>query len=126
MRIRSSFNLSKDDPELCKHPRVYSVAEYIDAPNLRSACVAKFEKQLETNWFSDSFPEAIKEVFNSTIRPSDPMRELVTKVARLHLDDLMKNESFLEVLMHAEGFAGSVLKQVVPMCSCRGYSWNGA
>jgi len=76
--------MSEDSSHLLLHTRVYALAEKYDIPALKSLARTKFETAMACNYDSPDLPEAIEEVYCSTLDSDRGLRDIVLNLFRCH------------------------------------------
>ncbi len=94
-----------DDLELLKHPRVFAIADMFQINDLKTLAREKFEKQLQQHWISDTFPDCIREVYETTQQTDTAMRKAAVEIARIHTSQLYPQKSFQALLREVGDFA---------------------
>ncbi|KAH9826499.1 BTB/POZ domain [Teratosphaeria destructans] len=74
----------EDETHLLLHARVYSLAEKYDIPALKELARQKFETALACHYDSPELPEAIEEVYCSTIDTDRGLRTIVMQLFANH------------------------------------------
>nr|POF22179.1 hypothetical protein CFP56_36264 [Quercus suber] len=75
----------KEDPShLLLHTQVYALAEKYDIPSLKDLARQKFETAMACHYDSLEFPDAIEEVYCSTIDSDRGLRDVVIDAFRTH------------------------------------------
>lgn len=90
--------------------KVYSIADKYEVFELKSKAKAKFKKSVETCWDMDDFPDAIVEVYKSTLNSDRGLREIVVDVACEHISELLYKPGFIQVLDDTVGFGSDLCK----------------
>lgn len=90
--------------------KVYQVGDIYGAPKLKDRAKDKFEGIIRTCWRMDDFPAAITEVYSTTPAKDRGLRDLLVRTSLEHIDDLKKNEDFVQVLQKIPGFAGDLIQ----------------
>jgi len=73
-----------DESNLLTHSRVYALAEKYDIPPLKDLALEKFEMGMACYYDSPEFPDAIEEVYCSTIDTDRGLRDVVLQAFRNH------------------------------------------
>lgn len=102
-----------DDFELVKHPRVYALADLLDLDGLKKLCVAKFREQLVQHWISDTFTDAVREVYATTYSNDRAMKDPLVTIARQQAKSLIMRQDFIKLSKEVAEFSGDVLAAVV-------------
>ncbi|KAF2858025.1 hypothetical protein K470DRAFT_222206, partial [Piedraia hortae CBS 480.64] len=71
-------------PKLLLHVRVYALAEKYDIPGLKELARSKFEISLACHYDSPEVPEAIEEVYCSTIDSDRGLRDVIVQLFMQH------------------------------------------
>jgi hypothetical protein len=91
--IQASVSEPKPEPpasfqsretNLMLHARVYALAEKYEIGGLREVALSKFKVELDSNWDTRDFLEAIKIVYNSTPKSNRGMRDVVAATFHNH------------------------------------------
>ena len=77
---------------------------------LKSKAKTKFKKAVETCWDMDDFPDAIIEVYRSTMNSDRGLRDIVVDVACKHITELLRKPGFVQVLDDTVGFGSDLSK----------------
>ena len=92
--IETYLHSTGDDIELFKHPQVFALADVFRIEELKGIACKKFE-QLQTYWFSDTFPDSIREVYSiSNNIDSNSIRDTVVNAVALYKQDLVRKGPF--------------------------------
>lgn len=102
-----------DDFELAKHPRVYAIADLLDLKGLQKLCVSKFEKQLAEHWISDTFSDAIREVYATTYSNDRAMRDPLVRIAQRNVAALYLRPDFVKLSKELAEFSGDLISAVI-------------
>lgn len=73
-----------DEAHLLLHTRVYALAEKYDIPALKALARGKFEMAMACNYDSPELPEAIEEVYCSTLDNDRGLRDIVLNLFKCH------------------------------------------
>lgn len=98
-----------DDSHLLAHTRVYALAEKYDIPALKTLAKAKFEMSLACFYDSPQFPDAIEEVYYSTIDSDRGLRDVVIQAFRSH-PQLASTRDVFEVIKETPALAFELWK----------------
>jgi len=90
--------------------KVYSIADKYDVPALKSKARQKFETAVETCWNMDDFPDAVAEVYKSTLSVDRGLRNVVVNAACKHIGQLLSKQTFRNVLEETAGFASDMVQ----------------
>jgi len=74
----------QDESYLLLHTRVYALAEKYDIPALKALARQKFEMAMACNYDSPDLPEAIEEVYCSTLDTDRGLRDIVLDLFKCH------------------------------------------
>ncbi|KAF2803436.1 uncharacterized protein BDZ99DRAFT_526784 [Mytilinidion resinicola] len=88
--------------------KVYSIADKYDVPALKSQARQKFETTVETCWNMDDFPDAVAEVYNSTLSIDRGLRNVLVDAACKHISELLSKQRFRDILGETVGFASDI------------------
>jgi ribosomal protein S27E len=88
--------------------KVYQIADKYVVPHLKQRAKEKFETIVKTCWQMDDFPVAIAEAYKCTLKTDRGLREPLVKISMEHMDELLKNEAFVDVLENTVGFASDL------------------
>ncbi|KAL7268025.1 hypothetical protein RUND412_009365 [Rhizina undulata] len=105
--------LPEDDRELIKHPRAYAIADLMDIPDLKKVCSMCFREQLMTHWISDTFVDAVKEVYSSSVASDHLMRDQLAMIAHSNIGPLYAKREFKGLLSENAEFASDLIKLLV-------------
>ncbi|KAF2232147.1 hypothetical protein EV356DRAFT_257268 [Viridothelium virens] len=70
------------EPNLVLHAKVYAIADKYDIPGLKALARRKFEVQVAQHWDCAEFPDALEEVYCSTIDTDRGLRDVVLQSFR--------------------------------------------
>ncbi len=101
------------DHVLAHHIDMYTMADKYDIPGLRKLCVEKFSVGMKKPSEVINFPSLIRLIYESTPENDRGLRDVISKVAREHLAELIKNDDFAEVLKSVGAFAHDILRNAV-------------
>ena len=73
--------------------------------DLKALCTSKLQQKLQVLWDSDLFSECVREIYASTPNSNCSMRSAVVKVAKTHLRELGKKETFKDLIREGGDFA---------------------
>ncbi|KAI9784671.1 MAG: hypothetical protein M1816_000787 [Peltula sp. TS41687] len=90
--------------------RVYVLADKYDIEPLKKLAKAKFEKAMWSCWKMDDFPDAVAEVYGSTMPTDRSLRGPVAEVSYENLQQLLKDDGFGATLEQTVGFAADVIR----------------
>ncbi|KAK4544712.1 hypothetical protein LTR36_003961 [Oleoguttula mirabilis] len=76
--------VAEDEAHLLLHTRVYALAEKYDIPALKALARSKFEMAMACNYDSPELPEAIEEVYCSTLDNDRGLRDIVLDLFKCH------------------------------------------
>jgi len=96
---------AEDDLELLKDPRVYALADEFLMDDLKKLSLENFQSVLHELWISDTFVDCIQEVYNTTYRNNDHMREIVVQTSHDHLSKLWDQNRFQDLVRENGDFA---------------------
>lgn len=102
-----------DDFELAKHPRVYAIADLLDMKGLQKLCASRFEKQLAEHWISDTFSDAVREVYATTYSNDRAMRDPLVKIAYQNVAALYLRSDFVKLAKELAEFSGDLIAAVI-------------
>ena len=108
-------NVTLDELELLKHPRVWSLADRFGIDGLKELACAKFRSQLQQLWTSDTLPDCIREVYRTTPENNNQLRGAVMGVVKEHYKDLYQKASFQEVYCEVNEFTKDLVKLLVEL-----------
>lgn len=89
---------------------VYQVGDIYGVPKLKDRAKEKFEDIISTCWRMDDFPATITEVYSSTPAKDRGLRDPLVRTSLEYIDDLKKNEDFVQALQETPGFAGDLIQ----------------
>ncbi|PYH94880.1 BTB/POZ domain-containing protein [Aspergillus ellipticus CBS 707.79] len=92
--------------------KLYQVGDKYAVPQLKLKAKEKFETIAKTCWQMDDFPTAIADAYKSTPREDRGLRDILVRVSREHLNELLKTEDFQDVLEEAVGFAADLVRDM--------------
>ena len=73
--------------------------------HLKALAHEKFKVQLRQHWISDTFPDCIREVYNTTFDSDTMMRRAVIEVVNKNSKELCRKMAFREVIHDIGEFA---------------------
>jgi hypothetical protein len=100
--------------ELLKHPRVFALADMFQVVGLQKLAAAKFKDQLQQLWSSDTLPDCIREVYQTSVQPQASLRSIVVRVTIQNLDTLLQKPAFKGLLREGGDFALDMVQQLCP------------
>ena len=80
------------ESELILHPRMYSLADYYQIPELKEVAKKKFAKAAKVSWNAPEFGRAVYIIFKSTSSTDRGLREIVRQTLRDHPELMDKTE----------------------------------
>ncbi|KAI9657325.1 MAG: hypothetical protein M1821_003005 [Bathelium mastoideum] len=80
------------EPNMVLHAKVYAIADKYDIPGLKELARRKFEAQVAQHWDATEFPDALEEVYCSTIDTDRGLRDVVLQAFRENPRLAMKAE----------------------------------
>ncbi|KND89229.1 Kelch repeat and BTB domain-containing protein 4 [Tolypocladium ophioglossoides CBS 100239] len=89
--------------------QVYGIAERYIIPSLKEHSAEKFRTAVSSGWNMGDFPLAIAEAYLSTPEGDRGLRDVVVEVCHMHIDSLIENHAFCQVLRETVGFAADMV-----------------
>jgi hypothetical protein len=96
--------------------KVYQIGDKYDIPKLKEQSREKFSIAMEACW-EDDFPIAIASAYSTTTSADRGLRDLLVSTSLKHIDILLKNEDFKQVLRDTLGFGADLVQHQVPLHS---------
>lgn len=90
--------------------RVYSIADKYDVQALKKQAKRKFENTVQNCWDMDDIPDAVAQVYASTLTSDRGLREVVSAVAGKNISRLLSKQKFRDVLQETTGFASDLVE----------------
>lgn len=95
--------------------KVYQVADKYGVRALKQRAKQKFEETIEACWAMDDLPHAILDVYERTEKDDRNLKDIVLKVIRAHINILIEDSNFKQVLESNNGFAVDLARDLVKM-----------
>ncbi|KAL7270311.1 hypothetical protein RUND412_006986 [Rhizina undulata] len=108
--VNNQLDDDQDDRELIKHPRVYAIADLRNLSDLKDLCKVRFQEQLTAQWISDTFVDAVREVYSSTVDSDRKLRDLLATVAFQNIKNPYIKNDFKVLLKENVEFASDLIK----------------
>jgi hypothetical protein len=102
-----------DDPALLKDARVYALADMFFLPDLKALCTLKLTDKLHDQWSSESFPDCIREIYESTPQSDRTMKDAVVRVAKQHARELAEKDIFKDLIREGGDFPVDYLESLI-------------
>ena len=83
--------------------RVYSLADKYDIAEMKILAKSKFEALLKEAWSHIDFASVVEEIFDTTPKDHNELRQLVSRAAATHMKDLLDHSSDWRNLIIANG-----------------------
>lgn len=77
-------DMQEDESHLLLHTQVYALAEKYDIPSLKSLARQKFEMAVACNYDSPELPEAIEEIYCSTLDTDRGLRDVILELFKCY------------------------------------------
>jgi hypothetical protein len=90
--------------------KVYQIGDKYDIPNLKEQAKEKFAVAIKTCWEMDDFPVAIASAYSTTISADRGLRDLLVSTCLEHINELLRNDDFKQVLRKTLGFAADLVQ----------------
>ncbi|KAK3676926.1 hypothetical protein LTR78_003130 [Recurvomyces mirabilis] len=107
--VEGDENLPEDESHLLLHARVYALAEKYDIPSLKQISRSKFEMAMACHYDSADFPEAIEEVYCSTIDGDRGLRGIICEAFSCH-PQLARTPDVLAIIQELPSLALDLFK----------------
>jgi hypothetical protein len=101
--------------------KVYQVGDKYDVPKLKAQARQKFINAIEKCWEMDDFPVAIADTYTTTISTDRGLRDPLVSTVLNHIDVLLTNEDFVQVLRETIGFAADLVQSQKHMVELKRY-----
>ncbi|KAI9036230.1 BTB/POZ domain-containing protein [Aspergillus affinis] len=101
--------------------RVYQVGDKYDVPKLKSQARENFINALEKNSKIDDLPLAIADAYQKTVSTDRGLRDPILSTTLCHIDALLENESFKQVLQETSNFAVDLVQRQAQMTGMKVY-----
>lgn len=89
---------------------VYQTGDKYDIPKLKEQAKEKFTVALKNCWEMDDFPVAIARVYSTTVASDRGLRDLLVDTCLEHIDRLLENDDFKQVLRETLDFAADLVQ----------------
>ncbi|CAH0055463.1 unnamed protein product, partial [Clonostachys solani] len=121
LRYMYSFNYSniRGVSSMVHDAQVYQIADKYDIPTLKEYSKDRFCKFITTGWNMDEFPLAINVVYESTPSEDRGLRDLVVETSLLHLDTLLEQDGFSNILRTNADFSADLIPFLTPNTSIK-------
>lgn len=90
---------------------VYQTGDKYDIPNLKKQAKEKFAVALKNCWEMDDFPVAIAKAYSTTVASDRGLRDLLIETCLEHIDELLGNDDFKQVLRETLDFAADLVQE---------------
>jgi len=90
--------------------KVYQIGDKYGIPSLKEQAKEKFSVAITTCWEMDDFPVAIASAYSTTSSADRGLRDLLVSTSLEHINDLLKNDDFKQVLRETLGFAADLVQ----------------
>ncbi|KAL4912601.1 BTB/POZ protein [Aspergillus aurantiobrunneus] len=90
--------------------KVYQIGDKYGIPKLKAQAKEKFSVAITTCWEMDDFPIAIASAYSTTSFADRGLRDLLVSTSLEHINDLLKNDDFKQVLRETMGFAADLVQ----------------
>jgi hypothetical protein len=100
---------NKAEPQLMAHSKVYTIAEKYGIKGLKALSRRKFSTQMSHHWLSAEFPEAIQDVYDSTVDSDRGLRDVVIGSFREH-PELARRKDVEEVVKETPNLAWELFR----------------
>jgi hypothetical protein len=80
--------------------------------DIKALSTAKLQIKLQDLWTSDSFPDCIREIYNSTPNSDRLIRSAVVEVARVHAGELGCKDIFKDLIYEGGDFAVDFVESI--------------
>ena len=94
-----------EDPEICRHSRVYQLANYFRLDDLKDTSLVKFEITLEKLCLTDTFAKCVCEVYSQDLPDDRRFRDAVADTAVYHIKELHAKGGFQDLISSQGEFA---------------------
>jgi len=114
----SAEDINPIEPQLLVHAKVYALAEKYQISALKALARRKFAAQVNHHYTSDEFPDAMAEVYESTVDSDRGLRDVVLATFRKH-PEIAKRADVEEVVREMPGLAWELFTVGwgLPVCS---------
>lgn len=92
---------------------VYVAADKFGIDSLKNLARDRLASWLQRNWDKEEFPQVVRSVFQSLPPHESQLPDIITHLISEKAEDLLKQESVLDLLQEFGGLAIAVLKEVV-------------
>jgi hypothetical protein len=101
--------LLDDDLGVLKHCRVYALADFLGAPELKQLAAKKLSAAFASNWVKADFPQVVREVYLTTNNQDEDIRGAVITSAKSHIMELLQMQDFKDVLLDVAEFSSGLI-----------------
>ncbi|CAH0025793.1 unnamed protein product, partial [Clonostachys rhizophaga] len=121
LRYMYSFNYNniRGVSSMVYDAQVYQIADKYDIPTLKEYSKDRFNTAITTGWNMDEFPLAINVVYESTPSEDRGLRDLVVETSLLHLDSLLEQDGFGNILRTSADFSADLIPFLAPKTSIK-------
>ncbi|KAI5816695.1 hypothetical protein BZA77DRAFT_344023 [Pyronema omphalodes] len=98
-----------DDLGALKHCRVYALADFLGAPELKQLAAKKLSDAFSNKWVKADFPQIVHEVYATTNKQDEDIRGAVITSAKTHIQELLQMHDFKDVLLEVAEFSGGLI-----------------
>ncbi|KAJ9216760.1 hypothetical protein DTO166G4_1606 [Paecilomyces variotii] len=91
--------------------KVYQIGDKYDIPKLKAQAKENFTVAIDKCWEMDDFPTAIEDAYSTTTSGDRGLRDPLVSLSLLHIDILLENEDFKQVLRNTLGFAADLVQK---------------
>ncbi|PKY07468.1 BTB/POZ domain protein [Aspergillus campestris IBT 28561] len=92
---------------------VYQTGDKYDIPKLKEQAKEKFAVALKNCWEMDDFPVAIARAYSTTVASDRGLRDLLVDTCLEHIDDLLEDDDFKQVLRETLDFAADLVQKQI-------------
>lgn len=103
------YNNESGTSSMIYDAQVYQAADKYDIPSLKKHAKGKFKAAISAGWSLDDFSGAIFVAYDSTPSTDRGLRDLIVKTSRDHINELLENELFRELLRKTPDFAADLI-----------------
>lgn len=101
--------LLDDDLGVLKHCRVYALADFLGAPELKQLAAKKLSAAFSSNWVKADFPQVVREIYLTTNKQDKDIRGAAITSAKSHITELLQMQDFKDVLLDVAEFSGGLI-----------------
>lgn len=91
------------------HAKMYSIADKYDCSALKFKAKERFEITVKDCWDNGDFPDAVAQVYDSSLPSDQGLRKVLVDAANEHIKQLLPKQNFCDTLLDTVGFAAELV-----------------